>query len=116
MKERDKYGMTEADWARVDAMTEEEVMAAALSDPDAQPSTPEQLAQMRRVSPAKLARRKAKLSQEDFAEAYGIPLETLLAWERYESKPTPTEIAYLKLIMAKPDLAKLDSIKTEAAE
>jgi len=30
-------------------MTDEEVMAAALSDPDAQPLTPEQLARMRRA-------------------------------------------------------------------
>ena len=36
-------------WARIDAMTDEEVVAAALSDPDAQPLTPEQLAKMRRV-------------------------------------------------------------------
>jgi putative transcriptional regulator len=37
------------DWARLDAMTDEEIMAAALSDPDAQPLSPEQLAKMRRV-------------------------------------------------------------------
>ena len=35
------------DWARLDAMSDEEVTAAALSDPDAQPLTPEQLASMR---------------------------------------------------------------------
>lgn len=37
------------DWGRLDAMTDEEVAAAARSDPDAQPLTPEQLARMRRV-------------------------------------------------------------------
>lgn len=40
----------ETDWARVDAMTEEEVLAAAYSDPDAQPLDLETLARMRRVS------------------------------------------------------------------
>ena len=30
----------DTDWARLDAMTDEEVVAAALSDPDAQPLTP----------------------------------------------------------------------------
>jgi hypothetical protein len=39
----------DTDWARLDAMTDEEVMAAALSDPGAQPLTPEQLAKMRRL-------------------------------------------------------------------
>jgi putative transcriptional regulator len=44
------------DWARLDAMTDEEVMAAALSDPDAQPLSLEQLAKMKRVSRTKLKR------------------------------------------------------------
>ena len=37
----------ETDWARVNAMTDEEVLAAACSDPDAQPLGPEELAKMR---------------------------------------------------------------------
>ena len=39
----------ETDWARVDAMTEGEVHEAALSDPDAQPTTEEDLKQFKRV-------------------------------------------------------------------
>ena len=46
------------DWARLDAMTDEEVAAAARSDPDAQPLTPEQLANMRRVSRVKTLRQR----------------------------------------------------------
>ena len=33
----------DTDWARLDAMTDEEVVASAMSDPDAQPLGPEQL-------------------------------------------------------------------------
>ena len=40
----------ETDWPRVSTMTDEEVQAAALSDPEAQPLGPEALAKMRRVS------------------------------------------------------------------
>lgn len=36
------------DWERIEAMTDEEVTAAALSDPDAQPLTEEQLRKFRR--------------------------------------------------------------------
>jgi putative transcriptional regulator len=43
----------ETDWARVNVMTDEEVLAAALSDPDAQPLDSEALAKMRRVSRVK---------------------------------------------------------------
>jgi hypothetical protein len=46
------------DWARLDAMTEEEALAAARSDPDAQPLTPDQLAKMRRVSRVKVLRQR----------------------------------------------------------
>ena len=46
--ERDQYGMTPADWARLDALTDEEITAAALSDPDNPPLTDEQLARFRR--------------------------------------------------------------------
>lgn len=48
----------ETDWERVRAMTDEEVMAAALSDPDAQPLDSETLARMRRVSPVKALRQR----------------------------------------------------------
>ena len=37
-------------WAAVDALTEEEITTAALSDPDAQPLTEEQLLEFRRVA------------------------------------------------------------------
>jgi putative transcriptional regulator len=37
------------DWNRFDALTDAEVHAAALQDPDAQPLTEERLARMKRV-------------------------------------------------------------------
>jgi hypothetical protein len=37
------------DWARLDAMTDEEALQNALDDPDSQPLTPEQRARLRRV-------------------------------------------------------------------
>ena len=40
----------QTDWAAVDALTDEEIIAAALSDPDAQPVKEEQLLEFRRVS------------------------------------------------------------------
>ena len=40
----------QTNWAAVDALTDEEIIAAALADPDAQPLTEEQLLEFRRVS------------------------------------------------------------------
>ena len=45
------------DWARLRAMTDEEVTAAAMSDPDARPMTPEQFRAARRVPRTKTLRR-----------------------------------------------------------
>ena len=45
------------DWARLRALTDEEVTSAAMSDPDARPMTPEQLRTARRVPRTKTLRR-----------------------------------------------------------
>ena len=41
------------DWEQVDGMTEAEIHAAALSDPDAQPVTPEELEAFKPITDAK---------------------------------------------------------------
>ena len=98
--------MTPEDWKRLDAMTDEEITAAALADPDAQPISPERLAAAPPQSLAKKVRHMLRLSREGFAEAYGIPLDTLRAWERHEAEPSPAELAYLKTIAAEPDAVR----------
>lgn len=84
-------------------MTEDEVMAAALSDPDAQPLTDAQLARMRRIAFAKHVRFKVGLSQEAFAERFGIPLGTLRDWEQHRTEPDTAAQSYLKVILKDPD-------------
>src|SRR5271163_2902271 len=75
------------DWARLDAATDEEVVAAALSDPDAQPLTPDQLSRMRRVSRVKVLRQRLGMTQTQFAEAFHLPITTLRDWEQHRSMP-----------------------------
>ena len=91
----------QTDWAALAAMTEEEVMAAALSDPDAQP-WPEGK-EMHRVAKAKWLRFKLMLSQENFANRYHIPLATLIAWERHEAEPDAVALAYIAAIAGDPE-------------
>jgi hypothetical protein len=43
--------MKRIDWAKIDGMTDEEIEAAARSDPDNPPLSDEELAQLRRVRP-----------------------------------------------------------------
>ena len=63
---------TRNDWSRADAMTDEEIHAAALADPDAQPLTPERLARMRRKPQEQVIRRALGLSREEFAARFPI--------------------------------------------
>ena len=90
----------ESDWARLETMTDEEVLAAAKADPDAQPLTPAQLKRMRRISPAKHLRWKLGLSQAEFAKRFHIPLGTLRDWEQHRTEPDQAALAYLKVIAA----------------
>src|SRR5215510_3108241 len=94
------------DWARINAMTDEEVMAAALSDPDAQPLTREQLAKMRRVSRVKVLRQRLGMTQAEFAEAFHLPITTLRDWEQHRSTPDAPARALLLAIERDPKVMR----------
>jgi putative transcriptional regulator len=79
-------------------MTDEEVHAAALRDPDAQPLTPERFAGMRQVARSKTIRRVLGLTREEFSTKFHIPLGTLLDWEQGRAEPDQTARAYLRAI------------------
>jgi putative transcriptional regulator len=93
---------TTKDWSRADAMTDEDIHAAALADPDAQPLTPERLAHMKRTPRVKVIRRALGLSQEEFAERFQIPLGTLRDWEQNRKDPDAAARAYLTVIGRNP--------------
>jgi putative transcriptional regulator len=90
------------DWQQLDAMTDEQVLAAARSDPDAQPLTAKQLRNARRVPYAKHVRFVTGLSQEEFARVFGIPIGTLRDWEQGRFEPDQAAHSYLKVIEANP--------------
>jgi putative transcriptional regulator len=96
----------DTDWARLEAMTDEEAMAAALSDPDAQPLTPEQLAGMRRVSRVKVLRQRLSMTQAEFAEAFHLPITTLRDWEQHSSTPDAPARALLLAIERDPEVMR----------
>ena len=94
-------GMT--DWDRLDALTEEEVLAAARSDPEAQPLSAAELARMRRVSRVKVLRQRLGMTQAQFADAFGLPLGTLRDWEQRRSTPDAPARALLLAIEREPE-------------
>jgi putative transcriptional regulator len=94
------------DWARLDVMTDDEVTAAALSDPDAQPLSPEALAKMRRVSRVKVLRQRLGMTQAEFAEAFHLPITTLRDWEQRRSTPDAPARALLLAIERDPEVMR----------
>ncbi len=90
------------DWARLGAMTEEEIEAAALSDPDNPPLTGDELRRMKPAPRAKIIRRALNLTQEAFAARYHIPLGTLRDWEQGRAEPDQPTRAYLRAIAGDP--------------
>jgi len=106
MKRTAKKVAAKHDWSRLDAMTEAEKHAAALSDSDNRPLTEDDMKRMKRTPRAKIIRRALGLSQEDFAASYHIPLGTLRDWEQGRAEPDQAARAYLTVIARAPDLVR----------
>ena len=106
VKPGDPLPRGETDWARLDAMTDEQVLDAARSDPDAQPLTSEQLAKMRRVSRVKTLRRRLGMTQAEFAAAFHLPITTLRDWEQLRSNPDAPARALLLAIERDPEVMR----------
>jgi putative transcriptional regulator len=104
--ERTKARRTKHDWSRVDAMTDAERHAAALADPDAQPLTPQDFRRVKPVPRVSIIRRAFRLSQEEFAAQFHIPVGTLRDWEQGRKEPDAAAKAYLRVIATEPDIVR----------
>ena len=91
------------DWRAFDAMSEEERHRAALSDPDCPPATRAQLARARRVPTVRALRKKLKLTQEEFAARFHLPLGTVRDWEQGAHVPDKAAQVLLTVIAKDPD-------------
>lgn len=108
MSEKDTMKQTPSkhDWSRLDAMSDAEVEAAAIKDPDAQPLTEASMKHMRQTPQIKVIRRALRMTQEEFAAAYHIAIGTLRDWEQNRSVPDMAAKAYLKVIAREPEMTR----------
>ncbi len=90
------------DWARVDAMTDEEVEANALSDPDNPPWTAEELQRLKPVPNTREIRKRLRLTQEQFAVSFHLPLGTVRDWELGRREPDTAARNFLRVIERNP--------------
>ena len=89
------------DWSAFDAMTPVQRTAAAVADADAQPLD---FKRLKRVPRVKTLRRALKLSQQEFADRYEIPLGTVRDWEQSRKEPDTAAKVLLRAIAAGPEI------------
>jgi putative transcriptional regulator len=94
------------DWSRSNAMTPKQRRAAAWADPDNKPMTEAEWRAAPRVPQVSIIRRALKLSQEDFAAAFHIPVGTLRDWEQRRKEPDAAARAYLRVIAREPETVR----------
>lgn len=83
-------------------MSDAEIMANALSDPDNPPIIEADLARLKPLPAVRALRLRLRLTQEEFAARYHLPLGTLRDWEQWRTEPDIAAQAYLKVIAAEP--------------
>jgi putative transcriptional regulator len=100
---KDPPKMSKTARARLDAMTDEEITAAAESDPDNPPLTDEELERMQLTRLVRVVRARTGLSQTRFAERYRINVARLRDLEQGRSQPDSAMMAYLTVIAREPE-------------
>ena len=88
---------------RAAEVTEAERHAAAMADPDARPTTDAEWARAPHVPQVSIIRRALKLSQEQFATTFHIPIGTIRDWEQGRYEPDAAAHAYLRVIAREPN-------------
>ena len=96
----------ESYWQRLDALSDEEITARALTDPDNPPLTEQQLSRMKRVLTPQQIRHQLAMTQEQFARTFKLSLATLRDWEQGRTRPDRAARAFLKVIAYNPEFVK----------
>jgi putative transcriptional regulator len=99
----DAYRDTGTDWDAVDALSDEQIQAAALSDPDCAPIPVYDIPGLIHQVNVKRLRERLGLTQEAFAATYRIPIGTLRDWEQRRKNPDATARAYITVIARNPE-------------
>jgi putative transcriptional regulator len=85
-------------------MTEDEIHANALADPDNPPLTTAELSRMRLVPNPKRIRERLNMTQEQFAAGFQVPLGTLRDWEQGTRIPDSAARTLLRIIDRNPEM------------
>jgi len=94
--------LTEAEYARLDALTDARITAAAMADTDNPPLTADEMVRMA-ASVVRKVRARIGLSQDRFAKRYHINVGRLRDREQTRTKADSALLAYLAVIDREPE-------------
>jgi putative transcriptional regulator len=94
--------ISNTDWTRIDAMTDQDIDRQIAADPDVAPFLSGREFTAGRV---RMMRRRLKLTQTAFAARFQVPVGTLRDWEQGRREPDAPALALLRIIEAEPDAA-----------
>jgi putative transcriptional regulator len=100
------------DNAALDELTEAEIRTAANSDSENPLLSNEELQSMRPVPDPKTIRKRLRLTQEQFALQFQVPLGTLRDWEQGAKQPEAAARTLLRVIERNPS-AVLEALKSK---
>jgi putative transcriptional regulator len=83
-------------WAKIDAMTDEDIARQIASNPDAAPDMAPEI-------DVRAIRRAAGMTQAEFAAVYEFSIRTVQEWERGAKKPSGPARTLLRAIKADPE-------------
>jgi putative transcriptional regulator len=98
--------LTTVERERLEHMTDAEITAAAMTDPDNPPLSAEELAQLEAARFIRSVRATSGLSQERFASVYRIKPGRLRDLEQGRTRPDSALLAYLTVISREPDAVR----------
>jgi putative transcriptional regulator len=92
--------------ARLDVMSDDEITAAALGDPDNPPLDAEELARIVAARQVRAVRIRSGLTQAEFARAFHINVARLRDLEQARTRADSAILAYLKVIDEAPEVVR----------
>jgi putative transcriptional regulator len=98
--------LTEAERARLAAMTDADITRGAEMDPDNPPLSPNELARVKTARTVRRVRARTGLSQARFAQVFRISIGRLRDLEQGRTTADSALLAYLKVIDQEPELVK----------
>ena len=98
--------LTKTEATKLDSRTDDELTAAAESDEDNLPLDDRTLARLRRPPDLKAIRKGLNLTQQQFAQEFGLELRTVQDWEQGRVLPTGAARTLLRIIERDPEAVR----------